>query len=100
MTDAIHRGDLDAAERYVHSEPTSWHEPSARGDTPLRTAIRGNKRDLVQFFLSVATDPNVSVDDGYTCLLTAIDSESPESHFIVDDLNKVGADIEATGING
>ena len=42
----------------------------------------------------------MTVDDGYTCLLTAVESEASQSTEIVARLIEAGADIHFTGTNG
>ena len=64
------------------------------------TAIAADSIPLVDFMLEQKADPNVDVDDGYTCLLTAIESDSADSIAIVKRLLAAGADINAIGTNG
>ncbi|WP_390556036.1 ankyrin repeat domain-containing protein [Singulisphaera acidiphila] len=69
-------------------------------NTPLQTAIEFLQVGLVELMLQQGADPNVEVDDGYTCLLSAIESDSPNSIPIAAKLIDGGADIHRTGING
>jgi len=70
------------------------------GDTPLLTAISFDDLELVRFLLDHGADPNVTVEDGYTCLLSAVESDADASVDIVARLIAAGADIHQTGING
>lgn len=54
----------------------------------------------MRFLLSHGADPNIEVDDGYTCLLSVIESEQVVSKAIVDALIGAGADLQYSGING
>ena len=74
--DALVRGDIDAIKERVGSSPAYLTQRDDYHDTPLMTALAHDHLELVEFLLSQKADPNVSVDDGYTCLLTAIDCES------------------------
>jgi ankyrin repeat protein len=99
-SDALQRGDVDAIRDRVVGEPGYIHERDFVGDTPLLNAIAFGNLDLVRFLLEHGADPNVRVDDGYTCLLTAIESETVDSREVVAELIRVGADIHAAGTNG
>ena len=99
-SDAVQRGDIAAVKRRVLSEPTYLNSRDYVGDTPLLTAIGSDQIALVQFLLTHDADPNVTVDDGYTCLLTAVESDAQDSVSIVELLVKFGADIDAIGTNG
>jgi ankyrin repeat protein len=69
-------------------------------NTPLLTAIGFGNLELVEFLLQHGADPNVPVDDVYTCLLLAVESDDSASAAIVEQLIKAGADIRKTGTNG
>jgi ankyrin repeat protein len=69
-------------------------------NTPLLSAIGLDEVELVQLLLEKGADPNCEVDDGYTCLLVAIESESPPSLQIIKALIAAGADLHVYGING
>lgn len=99
-SDALQRGDLDAIKERALSDATYLDQRDHYGDTPLMTAVSGNSTQLVKFFLQQNADPNVDVDDGYTCLLTAIESDNDESIAVVQLLLAAGADIHAIGTNG
>ncbi len=99
-SDALQRGDTDAIRKRVRENSDYIHERDFIGDTPLLTAIAFADLELVRFLLKHGADPNVEVDDGYTCLLTAIESDADESTPIVGELIRAGADIHATGTNG
>ena len=99
-SEALERGDVDAIKQRVLANREYIHEHDSYGDTPLLTAIGFDNLELVQFLLDNGADPNIAVDDGYTCLLTAIESDSPDSTSLVDSLIKAGADIHETGTNG
>lgn len=98
--DALQRGDADAIRDKVRKDSSYIHERDFLGDTPLLSAITFADLELVRFLLKHEADPNVEVDDGYTCLLSAIDSDADESTPIVVELIRAGADIYAIGING
>lgn len=99
-SDALERGDVDSIKQHVLANPEYIHSRDSYGNTPLLTAIAFDNLELVQFLLLNGADPNVAVDDGYTCLLTAVESDSPNSISIVNSLIKAGADIHKTGTNG
>ena len=94
------RGDIDAIKERTLSNPSFLNRRDYYGDTPLMTAIAADSIPLVEFMLKQNADPNIEVDDGYTCLLTAIESDSPDSIAIVKRLLAAGADINAIGPNG
>ena len=99
-SDAIQRGDVHAIKERALSDPAFLNQRDDYGDTPLMTAIAADSMPLVEFMLEQNADPNVEVDDGYTCLLTAIESDSADSIAIVRRLIAAGADINATGTRG
>ena len=99
-SDALQRGDTDAIREKVLDNPSYVHERDFVGDTPLLTAIAFGNLELVQFLIKHGADPNVKVDDGYTCLLTSIESDADKSALIVAELIRAGADIHALGTNG
>lgn len=99
-SDALQRGDLGAIKERALSDATYLGQRDHFGDTPLMTAIAGGSTQLVKFLLEQNADPNVEVDDGYTCLLTAIESDNDQSIAIVQLLLAAGADIHAIGTNG
>lgn len=98
-SDAIERGDITAIQKKLLDDPGYIHERDYVGSTPLLNAIASDNLELVRIFLGHGADPNVEVDDGYTCLLTAIESED-ESTQILTELVRAGADIHASGTNG
>ncbi len=99
-SDALQRGDIEAIRERSLSESAYIHERDYLGDTPLIAAIAFGNLELVRFLLKHRADPNVEVDDGYTCILTAIESDADESTEIVAELIRAGADIHAVGTNG
>ena len=99
-SDVLQDGDIKAIKQRVLDDPSYISERDYLGDTPLLTAIAFDNLELVKFLLKRNSNPNVKVDDGYTCILSAIESESDESIKIVTELIKAGADIHAIGING
>jgi len=99
-TDALQRGDTGAIQTRVLGDSSYIHERDYVGDTPLLNAIAFDSLELVRFLLKHGAVPNVDVDDGYTCLLTAIESDANESTPIVAELILAGANIHATGTNG
>src|SRR5262245_44587637 len=54
----------------------------------------------VEFMLRHGADPNASIDDGFTCLLTAIESDHLASIQIVAKRIDAGADLHCLGIHG
>lgn len=98
--DALDRGDIDAVMQKAINDPGYLSERDYVGDTPLLTVIAYGNVDLARFLIQHGADPNVEVDDGYTSLLTAIESEEDVSNEITELLIRSGADIHATGING
>ncbi len=99
-SDALQRGDVDAVRERVLENSSYIHERDYVGDTPLLTAIACGELELVRFLLKHGADPNVEVDDGYTCLLSAIESDADESTSMVAELIRAGTDIHAMGTNG
>lgn len=99
-SDALQRGDLGAIKERARSDATYLDQRDHYGDTPLMTAVSGDSTQLVKFLLEQNADPNVDADDGYTCLLTAIESDNDQSIAIVQLLLAAGADIHAIGTNG
>ena len=99
-SDALQRGDIDAIHERVVKDSSYVHQRDYVGDTPLLAAIAFGNLELMRFLLKHGADPNVEVDDGYTCLLTAIESDEDESSAIVGELIRAGADIHAIGTNG
>lgn len=98
--EALQRGDADAIRAKVLENPDYIHERDYIGDTPLLSAISHGDPALVTFLLENGSDPNVEVDDGYTCLLSAIESDSEHAVEILAELIKAGADIHVPGTNG
>ena len=99
-SDALERGDVKAIRKRVLDDPDFLLARDYVGNTPLLTAIEFDNLELVTFLLQRGADPNVAVDDGYTCLLTAIESDETVSTKIVATLITAGADIHLAGING
>ena len=99
-SDALQRGDLNAIKERALSDTTYLNQRDHYGDTPLMTAVSGDSTELVEFLLQQNADPNVDVDDGYTCLLTAIESDNDQSIAVVQLLLAAGAGIHAIGTNG
>ncbi len=99
-SDALQRGDIAAIHRKVLDDSNYILERDYIGGTPLLNAIAFDNLELVQFLLKHGADPNVAVDDGYTCLLTAIESDADESTQIVAELVHAGANIHTAGTNG
>lgn len=99
-SDALERGDVAAVMERVRSDPGYLSSRDFVGSTPLLTAIGSNDVHLVEFMLEHGADPNVEVDDGYTCLMTATESEDPASLQILARLINAGADVHCIGIHG
>jgi len=99
-SDALRNENVHAIRQRVLNDPAYLASRDYIGDTPLQAAIAFGELGLVEFLLQHGADPNVAVDDGYTCLLTAIESEKPASLAIVKALVGAGASIHKTGING
>lgn len=99
-SDAIHRGDIDAVKERVLSRPEFLNQRDYYNDTPLQTAVAADNLSLVEFLLQQNADPNAEVDDGYTCLFTAIDSDEHDSIAVAKLLIGADADIHAIGTNG
>jgi ankyrin repeat protein len=99
-SDALQKGDVIAIKKRVIDDPKFLLDRDYLGDTPLLTAIAFDNLELVTFSLQRGADPNVIVDDGYTCLLTAIESDETVSIKIVATLIAAGADIHLVGTNG
>jgi len=99
-SDALERGDIEAIRQRALEDPfyLEWRE--CFGDSPLQLAISYGNLELIRFLLERGGNPNINVDDGYTCLLTAVESEAPASVAIVATLIAAGADIHQTGTNG
>lgn len=99
-SDSLDSGEIDMVKQRVLADRQYVHERDCHGDTPLMTVIGYENLPLVELLLENGADPNVPADDGYSCLLFAIDSDSPESIAITDILVRSGADIHETGTNG
>lgn len=99
-SDALQRGNIGAIQKRALEDSNYIHERDYIGNTPLLNAIAFGNLELVRFLLKHDADPNVKVDDGYTCLLTAIESDADESTQIVTELIRAGADIHVAGTNG
>jgi uncharacterized protein len=99
-SDTLQKGDVNAIRKRVLDDPGFLLDRDYVGNTPLLTAIEFDNLELVTFLLQRGADPNVAVDDGYTCLLTAIESDETVSIKIVATLINAGADIHFAGING
>lgn len=99
-SDALERDDRQAVRDRVLSDPDYLARRSTYGETPLRTAIVYDERALVEFMLAHGADPNATEDDGYTCLLQAVESEARDSTSILAALIAAGADVRTPGIHG
>ncbi len=99
-SDALQNGDVDSIRKRALEDPGYLVASDYVGDTPLQTAIAFDNLELVHFLLRHGADPNVDVDDGYTCLLAAIESDAEASVEIVAALMAAGADIYQTGTSG
>jgi ankyrin repeat protein len=99
-SDVLQKGDLQAVRDRALSDTEYLTSRDYLGDTPLATAIHFDSLELVEFLLGQGADPNAAVDDGYTCLLSAVESDSPTSIAIVKALIEGGANIHQTGTNG
>lgn len=99
-SDMLQCGDIDAIRDRCHKDPSYLHDRDYIEDTPLLTAIAFDHLELVRLMLAMGADPNVDAGDGYTCLLSAIESDEAVSTQIVVELIQAGADIHATGTNG
>jgi ankyrin repeat protein len=99
-SNALEKGDAEAVRKRVLDDPGFLLDRDYVGNTPLLTAVEFDNLELVTFLLQRGADPNVTVDDGYTCLLTAIESDEKVSIKIVATLITAGADIHFAGING
>lgn len=100
ITDALDRDDSDAIEQHVISDPECLHRRGAFGDTPLLHAVEYGNLAVVEFMLQHGADPNDKGDDGYTCILTAIEMERPNSRDMIRVLLAAGADVNGIGISG
>jgi ankyrin repeat protein len=98
--EALQRGDLQAIRQRALAEPDYLTRRDFVGSTPLQTVIDFGELELVEFLLTNGADPNVEVDDGYSCLLSAVESEAPASTAIVAALIAAGANIHQTGAHG
>ena len=99
-SNALEKGDAEAVRKRVLDDPGFLLDRDYVGNTPLLTAVEFDNLELVTFLLQRGADPNVTVDDGYTCLLTAIESDEKVSIKIVATLITAGADIHFAGTNG
>lgn len=99
-SDALLREDVAAVTQRVLTDAAYLCSRDHFGNTPLQTAIEFNQVGLVELMLREGADPNIEVNDGFTCLLTAIESDNPHSIAIVEKLLDGGADLHQTGING
>ena len=97
-SDAIRDGKIDAIRQRVLDEPGYLASRDFVNDTPLLTAIGWDHVELVRFLLNQGANPNVAVEDGYTCLRSAVESDNAVSGEIVSLLIAAGADVreEAT----
>jgi len=99
-SDMLQDGNITAIQQRVLNDPDYVSERDYLGDSPLLTAVAFDNIKLGKFLLKHNSNPNVEVGDGYTCMLSAVESESDESIKIVAELIKAGADIHTSGING
>ncbi|SIO62125.1 Ankyrin repeat [Singulisphaera sp. GP187] len=99
-SDALRREDVAVVMQRVMTDPGYLKSRDHFRNTPLQTAIEFLQVGLVEWMLQQGADPNVEVDDGYTCLLTAIESNADTSLQMVKTLVDGGADIHRTGTNG
>ncbi|NCO38927.1 MAG: ankryin [Armatimonadetes bacterium CG_4_10_14_3_um_filter_66_18] len=100
MRDALQRGDVAAVKQRVVDDPTHLSSRDCLGRTPLLTAIGSGNAELVEFMLKHGADPNVEMDEGYTCLLLAVASDGAESLRISSALIAAGADLHCTSTSG
>lgn len=98
--EALKRGNIEAIHHRINSDPGYLEERDEVGNTPLMTAIDFDHLEGVQYLLQRGANPNADAEDGYTCLLSAIESEGPHSIAIVEQLLQAGADPRQAGING
>jgi len=99
-SDALERGDVAAVMSRVRDDPAYLTSRDFIGNSPLRNAVAFSLVDLVDFLIRHGADPDEAVDDGYTCLLTAVESDDPASAAVVARLIAAGADVHRTGTNG
>lgn len=99
-SDALERGDVAAVMARVRDAPAYLTSRDFIGNSPLLNAVAFNLVDLVDFLIRHGADPDEEVDDGYTCLLTAVESDDPASAAVVARLIVAGADVHRTGTNG
>jgi len=97
--DASVEPGMDTIIQRVLADPRFVHQRDAFGNTPLLQAIDDDNAKLVQFLLAHGADPNVEVDDGYTCLLTAVERTSAASMRILKLLITAGANVHVTGMH-
>jgi ankyrin repeat protein len=99
-SNALQRHDIEAVKRRVEEDPAYLTSRDYVASTPLLNAVVFNEVDLVRFMIQHGADPDPIVDDGYTSLLTAVESDDPASIQILSLLIEAGADIHRTGTNG
>ncbi len=98
--DAISQGDLASLRKLVDADPDLVSFCDSFGDTLLLTAIDEEQVEIVRFLIAEGADPDVAVNDGYTCLLTAVESDTEESLEIVRLLIAAGASTRVAGTSG
>ncbi len=75
MKDAIWRGDVRALKELLESgkDPNSVDEKS--GWSGLMLAVENHQREVLAVLLAAGADPNFTLENGWTALYQAVDSE-------------------------
>ena len=100
VSDALLDNDPDQVRHAIENNPSLIEERDFVGDTPLMNAIDFGCLELVRWLIEAGANVNAEVDDGFTPLHSAIESDADVSTTIVGLLLKAGAEIEARGCNG
>lgn len=93
-------GDVEAIRARAAQDPRFLERRDAEGRTPLSTAVECDRPDLVRVLLGLGANPDPDVEDGYTPLLLAVESDAGVSDETVELLLAAGARLEREGWNG
>jgi ankyrin repeat protein len=94
--DAVAAGDVDQV-KALAAAGFDVNAADNAGRTPLRLAVEGNNRRLVDLLLTLTADPNVADKEGVTPLHAAVASQYPDLAFW---LLQAGAKADTADVQG